>query len=642
MTPPQGLAALQARWAQDLAWLEMPAKPWVPPQSHNGQALLDVAVIGGGMAGLTVATALKMLGIQAVIYDRAPAGQEGPWVTTARMETLRSPKVLTGPALGFPALTFRAWFEAQFGLQAWEALDKIPRTQWMDYLRWYRQVTGVDLRNDHAVQAIEPTADKHVRLTIRHQGQDHTVLARRVVLATGRDGLGNAWLPPEAMAIPVQRRAHSSDVLDDAALRGLRVAVVGGSASAMDSAATALEAGAKRVDLLVRRAVLPRINKVKGSGNPGITHGYQHLPDDWKWRLRHYMNVQQTPPPRGSSLRVSRHENAHLHLGSPLLAVRDTPDGLWLTTPKAEHSVDFVIFCTGFRVALSERPELARIAPHLKLWSDRYQPPVGEEDEELSSMPDLGPVFEFQSRQKDSCPGLERIHCFCYPAAMSHGQVSGDIPAISDGAQRLAQGMASLFYREDVMQHEQAIHTFADPELLGDEWPAADLIDRMVPLPEGTPLYTVRHQRAKVVHATQQSHDALLSPALSDVPLRERLLVAWYACCLTPHAALAAHYRTRLDTYALEATLRQAIETDQLSLVADTRLRALLQFTRTLILKPVDGDRTALNTLPQAGYSTPAVVALAQLIAFLSYQTRVVSGLSALQQARAASQGRTA
>ena len=46
---------------------------------------------------------------------RSPKDFEGPWATTARMETLRSPKQLTGPALGLPALTFRAWYEAQFG-----------------------------------------------------------------------------------------------------------------------------------------------------------------------------------------------------------------------------------------------------------------------------------------------------------------------------------------------------------------------------------------------------------------------------------------------------------------------------------------------------------------------------------------------
>jgi uncharacterized protein YciW len=39
--------------------------------------------------------------------------------------------------------------------------------------------------------------------------------------------------------------------------------------------------------------------------------------------------------------------------------------------------------------------------------------------------------------------------------------------------------------------------------------------------------------------------------------------------------------------------------------------------------------------LPAAGLSTPAVVALAQWIAFLSYQARLVSGLQALKRWRA-------
>jgi cation diffusion facilitator CzcD-associated flavoprotein CzcO len=128
------LAALEARLAQDLDYLGWPGRQWMPVRQSDGQAVLDVAVIGGGQAGLAASVALAQQGIRAVVFDRSPAGKEGPWATTARMETLRSPKELTGPALGLPALTFRAWFEAQFGRQAWAAMDKIPRLQWMDYL----------------------------------------------------------------------------------------------------------------------------------------------------------------------------------------------------------------------------------------------------------------------------------------------------------------------------------------------------------------------------------------------------------------------------------------------------------------------------------------------------------------------------
>lgn len=48
-------------------------------------------------------------------------------------------KNLTGPALISPSLTFQAWFKAQFGHQAWESLDKIPRLQWDEYLKWFKK-----------------------------------------------------------------------------------------------------------------------------------------------------------------------------------------------------------------------------------------------------------------------------------------------------------------------------------------------------------------------------------------------------------------------------------------------------------------------------------------------------------------------
>lgn len=82
-----------------------------------------------------------------------------------------------------PSLTFRAWFEAQFGLQAWDALDKIPRVQWMEYLRWYRSVLAPDVRNEHEVLRVEPRGDGLVALRIRAPQGENTVYARRVVIA---------------------------------------------------------------------------------------------------------------------------------------------------------------------------------------------------------------------------------------------------------------------------------------------------------------------------------------------------------------------------------------------------------------------------------------------------------------------------
>jgi len=159
-----------------------------------------------------------------------------------------------------------------------------------------------------------------------------------------------------------------------------------------------------------------------------------------------------------------------------------------------------------------------------------------------------------------------------------------------------------------------------------------DLVDACVPLAEGSAVHAVRHQRDKVAAATQGSYEALFDPALSGPPLVERLLAAHAIARSAGSVALQAHYRARLDALApLSATQQAAADGAPVeSLGADARLQAVLAFTRTLIDHPVEGDREALLKLPAAGLATPEVVALAQLIAFVAYQVRVVAGLQAL------------
>ena len=113
-----GLAALEDRLREDLERLCLPAQDWLARPADD--PVLDVAIVGGGMAGLAAAAQLWLLGVRRIrVFDRNPVGAAGPWVTHARMETLRSPKELVGPALGLPSLTFRAWYEAQFGESGW-------------------------------------------------------------------------------------------------------------------------------------------------------------------------------------------------------------------------------------------------------------------------------------------------------------------------------------------------------------------------------------------------------------------------------------------------------------------------------------------------------------------------------------------
>ena len=160
---------------------------------------------------------------------------------------------------------------------------------------------------------------------------------------------------------------------------------------------------------------------------------------------------------------------------------------------------------------------------------------------------------------------------------------------------------------------------------------AADTIDRLVGLGPALSTFSVRHQRDKVVSATQKSEDGLFDPRLPGLTLAERLLVALLACQLTPSARCAAEYHHRLTLLGVERALLDAVLAVSLEGITEPRLHAMLMFTHTLITDPVKADQVALQALPQAGLSTPEVVTLAQLIAFVSYQVRVVAGLNAMK-----------
>ena len=174
-----------------------------------------------------------------------------------------------------------------------------------------------------------------------------------------------------------------------------------------------------------------------------------------------------------------------------------------------------------------------------------------------------------------------------------------------------------------------------DPPNPANSVDAIDVIDLMAGLAPGSALYILRHQRDKVASATQGSYDAMFDAAVEGLSVSERLLVALYACSLSQAAELSDHYRSRLVALKVDpgllAMCESVDESQGAAAASEPRLRAMLTFTHTLITHPIAGDKPALMKLAEAELTTPAIVALAQLIAFLSYQLRVVVGLKAMK-----------
>ncbi|MEO8523861.1 MAG: CMD domain protein [Caldimonas sp.] len=149
--------------------------------------------------------------------------------------------------------------------------------------------------------------------------------------------------------------------------------------------------------------------------------------------------------------------------------------------------------------------------------------------------------------------------------------------------------------------------------------PDTDVIDLAAGLAPGDPLYAARRFRAKVVEATQASHDALLMQPVSGLATADRLRVAIHACTVAGATRLAEHYADLLAN------------ADDEDASPSRALPAMLEFAATLTLDPRRGDHAAIEALKSAGLDDGAIVALAQLVAFLSYQLRVVAGLQALR-----------
>jgi cation diffusion facilitator CzcD-associated flavoprotein CzcO len=453
-----------------MALFDYPDRAWVNAvQDGSGARVHNVLIVGGGQNGLAIAFALQRERIGGVtVLDENPPGHEGPWVTYARMITLRTLKFLTGPDLGTPSLTFRAWHEAQFGEASWERLVRIPRGEWMRYLVWLRETLDLPVRNAVRLTRVEPRGDL-VAVHLETPDGPEIALTRKLVLATGIQGAGDARIPDCVRRnLPRHVWAHTSEAIDFAALAGRRVAVVGAGASAFDNAATALESGAACVDVFVRRAALPTVNPYRALESHGFFRNFPDLADADRWRFMRRLLAMPMPPPQDTVERALRHANVRVHYASPVLDAAPAFGGLRLRTPHGWHEADFLILGTGFSVDIAARPELAAIAGQVALWGDRYTPPAGEADAGTARYPYLGRHFELCERLPGTLPALRNIHLFNTGAVVSTGIIAGGLNGMPWGIARLVAGLSRDFYQGEVERVFADFAAYQEP----DAWEA--------------------------------------------------------------------------------------------------------------------------------------------------------------------------
>jgi cation diffusion facilitator CzcD-associated flavoprotein CzcO len=448
------LTALEARVRDDLHKTAHPNMPWLKPKpGPDGGPALDVLVVGAGQSGLAIGFGLLRSQVtNFVVLDKAEAGLEGPWLTYARMPTLRSPKHFTGPDLDIPSLTYQSWHEAKFGKEHWEQLDRIPRGHWVDYLMWFRRIVGVPVRNGCDVLDIAPAENGLLAATVQSDSGIETLHARKIVLATGQEGMGD-WIMPEPLRhLPSSRCVTGNQPVDFEALRGKRVVVIGAGASAFDNAATALEAGAE-VHLLCRRAEVQTVQPYHWLTFRGFLRHFSDLDDAWRWRFMKRVLEMREGFPQPTWDRCARHAGFHLHEGSPVESARQVGNAVALQTPSGAYEADFVICGTGIAMDFAGRRELQNCAGNIARWNDRYQPPELERNERLGEFPYLADDYALTERVPGQTPWIADIHLFAIASSMSFGASGSSINAMTTAVPKLVQGLTRGLFRADIEDH---------------------------------------------------------------------------------------------------------------------------------------------------------------------------------------------
>ncbi|WP_376097892.1 FAD/NAD(P)-binding protein [Roseomonas sp. CCTCC AB2023176] len=469
MPAPRNLAELEADIARDLDLIAHPRAEWLKPKTIGGAPVLDCLVVGAGQCGIAVAFALLRDKVRNIlVLDRAPEGREGPWTTYARMHALRSWKDQTGPDLNIPSLTYQAWHEAIHGADHFRDMRLIPRESWNDYLLWFRRVVGIPVRNGVAAGAISPAATDDGLPCLRVETSDGPMHARKIVLATGQEGVGAPYLPDFVAALPPRFRAHAWEQIDFAALRGKRVAVLGAGASAFDNAAVALESGATTVDLFCRRAEPMIIQPYRWLTFAGFLRHMGEMPDEWRWRFLSFILGLREGFPADTYARVTRHPNFTMHVGRPWTGARGADGRVILDTPRGPFTADFLICGTGTRMDAASVPCLANCADNVATWGDRFVPPDSERDERLLRFPYLDPSSAFTEREPGRTPWIRDIHLFGFGTTMSFGPAGASINAMAIAAPRVAAGVTRGLFAADMPRLHGELLAYDVPQVVLD------------------------------------------------------------------------------------------------------------------------------------------------------------------------------
>lgn len=325
-------------------------------------AITDVAVIGAGPYGLSIAAHLAARNVPFRIFGKPMSTWREHIPTNTFLKSFGFASNLYEPSGEFTL----ARFCEEEGIRYSDVIDPVAIETFVRYgLEFQRRF--VPMLEDTNITSVRQSAQGFI-LTTETGGFVH---ARRVVLATGITHF--AYIPPLFTGLPAGKFSHSSEHHDLSRFAGQTIAVIGGGASAADTAGLLREAGAT-VHWISRR---PKIDFHEPPGTEprpwgqrlskprsGLGQGWRALlcaqypllfhsmPEDF--RVRAVSSVNGPAPGWFSRSKVEGLVTMHLSTQISLLSsVNDSVHLRFASTnqklTEQELWVDHVIAATGYR-----------------------------------------------------------------------------------------------------------------------------------------------------------------------------------------------------------------------------------------------------------------------------------------------------
>lgn len=149
---------------------------------------------------------------------------------------------------------------------------------------------------------------------------------------------------------------------------------------------------------------------------------------------------------------------------------------------------------------------------------------------------------------------------------------------------------------------------------------------RLAGIDPASKLAEVVAKRADIFELTEKTHDAALRPVEpGGLSHGLRAALACRVAKLNRDDAFVGHFAQLLDQAKATDAERQVADLDFAA--ADERSKALIRHADMLAADPKSATAADIEQLRRAGISEPDIVRLSELVAFLSYQIRVVAGL---------------